>query len=156
PGWLARCVDGRPAAAGGDVPALHVSQPPLPQALHGGQRHAPRPVRPEQFRRRLAIPEDTGARQPPAAPAHAGARQRGADDSLLQFVERSALISYASSARLEGLLREGAGAAGYPEAFGLARRLRLVAQLIKAGLQTAIYYTQLGGFDTHANQLGQH
>ena len=38
----------------------------------------------------------------------------------------------------------------------MARRLRLIAQLIKAGLTTSIYYTRLGGFDTHANQLGQH
>src|SRR5438270_9479874 len=46
--------------------------------------------------------------------------------------------------------------AGYPEGFGLARRLKLIAQLIKAGLTTSLYYTQLGGFDTHANQLGTH
>jgi uncharacterized protein (DUF1501 family) len=72
----------------------------------------------------------------------------------LQFVERSAVLTYTSSARLETVVA-GAGA-GYPEGYGLARRLRLIAQLIKAGLTTSIYYTQLGGFDTHANQLGTH
>ena len=48
------------------------------------------------------------------------------------------------------------GVGGYPEFFGLAQRFRLIARLIKAGLTTSLYYTQLGGFDTHANQLGQH
>ena len=44
----------------------------------------------------------------------------------------------------------------YPEFYGLARRLRLIAQLIKAGLSTPIYYTHLDGFDTHSGQLQQH
>src|SRR5262249_10206429 len=57
---------------------------------------------------------------------------------------------------LEAALKGSAGVAGYPEFFGLAQRLRLIAQLIKAGLTTSIYYTQLDGFDTHANQLNSH
>jgi uncharacterized protein (DUF1501 family) len=32
----------------------------------------------------------------------------------------------------------------------------LLARLIRAGLSTSIYYTQLGGFDTHAEQLYRH
>ncbi len=44
----------------------------------------------------------------------------------------------------------------YPEFYGLARRLRLISQLIKAGLSTSIYYTHLDGFDTHSGQLQQH
>ena len=32
----------------------------------------------------------------------------------------------------------------------------MIAQLIKGGLSTAIYYTHLDGFDTHSNQLQQH
>ncbi len=42
------------------------------------------------------------------------------------------------------------------DSYALARRLRLIARMIKAGLSTSIYYTQLGGFDTHAEQLNQH
>jgi len=155
PGWLARGLDQR-AAVGGDVPALHVSEALLPQALHGGQRHVPSLANLEQFRRRLGIPEGGGAAEQRTALDQVGNRQGGTDDSLLQFVERSTLITYASSARLEEVMRQGGGATGYPEFYGLARRLRLVAQLIKAGLQTSIYYTQIGGFDTHANQLNAH
>src|SRR5207249_5891675 len=83
-------------------------------------------------------------------------QQQGDPGSLLQFVERSTLITYTSSARLEGILNGKAAPTGYPDFYGLAQRLRLIAQLIKAGLTTSIYYTQIGGFDTHANQLGTH
>jgi uncharacterized protein (DUF1501 family) len=155
PGWLARTLD-QVAAAGGDVPALHISESLLPQALHGGQRHVPSLASLEQFRRRLGIPEEAGAAEQRTALDQIGNRQRGGPDSLLQFVERSTLITYASSARLEEVMRQGGAATGYPEFFGLARRMRLIAQLIKAGLGTSIYYTQIGGFDTHANQLNTH
>jgi uncharacterized protein (DUF1501 family) len=74
----------------------------------------------------------------------------------LQFVERSQVLTYASSARLENILKGRTDAAAYPNGYGLANRLKLVAQLIKTGLTTPLYYTQLTGFDTHADQLGQH
>jgi uncharacterized protein (DUF1501 family) len=157
PGWLARCLDRRADAPGGDTPALHISESLLPQALHGGQRHVPSLASLEQFRRRLGIPEAAGAAEQRAALDRVGGQQRGAAGSLLQFVERSSLITYASSARLESVMRQpGQASTGYPEFYGLARRLKLVAQLIKAGMGTTIYYTQLGGFDTHANQLNNH
>jgi uncharacterized protein (DUF1501 family) len=83
--------------------------------------------------------------------------ERGEPGSLLQFVERCSLITYASSARLERVRDDGsAKGAEYPEFYGLARRLRLIAQLVKAGLSTPIYYTHQDGFDTHSGQLNQH
>jgi uncharacterized protein (DUF1501 family) len=111
----------------------------------------------EQFRRRLGVPEAAG----PAAQAEALDRlvrqERGEPGSLLQFVERCSLITYASSARLEHLRHDQSAARpNYPEFYGLARRLQLIAQMIQAGLTTAIYYTQLDGFDTHSGQLPQH
>src|SRR5262249_2692727 len=36
----------------------------------------------------------------------------------------------------------------------LARQLSMVAQMIRAGLKTRVYYVQHGGFDTHAGQGG--
>ena len=43
----------------------------------------------------------------------------------------------------------------YPET-ALAQRLKTVAQLIDAGLGTRVYYLDLDGFDTHANQAAAH
>lgn len=44
----------------------------------------------------------------------------------------------------------------YPINNPLARNLETVARLIKGQLGSKIYHVTLGGFDTHANQLGQH
>jgi uncharacterized protein (DUF1501 family) len=155
PGWLARAVDEK-NVLGGDAPALHISPELLPQALYGSQRQAPSLLSLEQFRRHLGVPEGAGAKAQRAALDAVAGQQRGGAGSLLQFVERSTVLTYASSARLEGVLKEQKATSGYPEFYGLARRLKLVAQLIKAGLGTSLYYTQLGGFDTHANQQFQH
>jgi uncharacterized protein (DUF1501 family) len=38
----------------------------------------------------------------------------------------------------------------------LARQLAIVAELIAGGLETPVYLTSIGGFDTHANQAGSH
>ena len=38
----------------------------------------------------------------------------------------------------------------------LSKNLSWMAKLIKGGLNSKIYYTSLGGFDTHKNQLQQH
>lgn len=156
PGWLARALD-RCAVAGGDAPALHVhDELPLARALVGGKHTIPSLDRLEQFRRRIGVPEGTDADRQRAALDRLGRQERGEPGSLLQFVERSTLITYASSARLEGLQKEAAGASGYPDYYGLARRLKLIAQLVKAGLGTSIYYTHLDGFDTHADQPRRH
>ncbi len=169
PGWLARAIDGRGASAsgsgkgsgsssGGDAPGLHIHESfPLPQALAGGHQVVPSLARLEQFRRRLGMPAGSEAAAQIDALDLLAHQDRGEPGSLLQFVERCSVITYASSARLERV-QQGAAAAGdgYPEFYGLARRLKLIAQLVKAGLSTPIYYTHLDGFDTHSGQLATH
>lgn len=157
PGWLARAIDASPARPGDDAPALHIARQALPQALRGGRQHVPSLATLEQFHRRLGMPENLGtADQRAALDAIAGGGGAGGDNPLLQFVTRSTLVSYASSARLESVLKNDEDTQPYPEDYGLAQRLKLIASLIRSGLSTPIYYTQLGGFDTHANQLYSH
>jgi uncharacterized protein (DUF1501 family) len=156
PGWLARALDRR-AAAGGDAPALHVHDRfPLARALAGGKHTIPSLDRLEQFRRRIGVPDGADAVRQREALDRLSRQERGEPGSLLQFVERSSLITYASSARLGALQKDAPTAPGYPEYHDLARRLRMIAQLIKAGLTTSIYYTHLDGFDTHAGQSSSH
>ena len=157
PGWLARAIDHRPAPQGDSV-ALHIHDAmPLPGALSGGQQVIPSLDRLEQFRRRLGVPGDAAPDIQVAALDELARQELGAPGSLLQFVERCSVITYASSARLSQLQKnQSADESSYPEFYSLARRLRLIAQLIKAGLSTAIYYTHLDGFDTHSSQLQQH
>ena len=52
--------------------------------------------------------------------------------------------------------RRSAAKVDYPDFYGLARRLRLIAQLVKAGLSTPIPDARLDGFDTHSGQLQRH
>jgi uncharacterized protein (DUF1501 family) len=161
PGWLARAIDRRSgggSGSGGDAPGLHIHESfPLPQALAGGRQVVPSMARLEQFRRRLGLPQGPEAAAQIDALDRLAKKERGEPGSLLQFVERCSLITYASSARLERVHQDSAaGRVEYPDFYGLARRLRLIAQLIKAGLTTPIYYTHLDGFDTHAGQLQTH
>jgi uncharacterized protein (DUF1501 family) len=154
-GWLNRCLEQRTRSVL-DTPALHISDSELPQALAGRDLHVPTLTCLEKVRRRLGLPDGPAAQEQRAALDKITRQPCGQPGSPLQFIQRSALATYASSSRLEEVLRTGpTSAMGYPD-FGLAKPLSLIAQLIKAGLTTSIYYTQLGGFDTHLNQVGSH
>ena len=157
PGWLARAIDHRPRPEG-DAPGLHIHESfPLPGSLAGGRQVIPSLARLEQFRRRLGVPEGSDPGAQAEALDRLARQDRGEPGSLLQFVERCSVITYASSARLERVHQDQtSSASSYPQFYGLAQRLRLVSQLIKAGLSTAIYYTHLDGFDTHSGQLQRH
>jgi uncharacterized protein (DUF1501 family) len=152
-GWLARAMDETIRPEGGDVPAFHVGNEETPQALRGGQRPVSSMSNLEEFRRRLGVSAADGEAGQRAALGGIAERASLSDDPLLQFVARSAVTSYASTARLERIADDTG--ARYPE-YELARRLRLIARLIRAEMATPIYYTQLGGFDTHADQLNTH
>ena len=84
----------------------------------------------------------------------------GSGSPLLQFLRQSDSDARAKSERVEAVFKETDGSADYPQS-GLARDLRTVAQLIRADIGIRIFFTELGGggiggFDNHANQLGNH
>ncbi len=74
---------------------------------------------------------------------------------LADLVKQAARETYRSAARLREIAANYNTPVNYP-ATGLAGRLKLVAQLIAAGVPERIYYTSLGGFDTHSDQARQH
>ncbi len=65
----------------------------------------------------------------------------------------------ARSIRYAEIIKEKADSvqnlATYPNN-NLGRQLAIVAELIAGGLETPVYLTSVGGFDTHANQAGSH
>jgi uncharacterized protein (DUF1501 family) len=153
-GWLGRVIDDRPRTAGSDSPALHVGNRVLPLALRAKRTEVPSLESLEQYR--LQVAGGAGDRRALRNALDQVARlDRAADDPLLGFMRRSTLAAYDSSKRLEQVVLPSAGKSKYP-AYGLARRLELIAQIVKAGFGTRIFYTSLDGFDTHANQLGTH
>ncbi len=59
--------------------------------------------------------------------------------------------------RIIGAWTAGTNMATYPAAAGgqnLPAQLKIVARLIKGGLKTRVYWVSMGGFDTHATQVG--
>lgn len=79
--------------------------------------------------------------------------------ALLQHVRASLAMAQAHARQLEDT-RPTASAATYPDC-GLGHDLRTVARLIRAETRIQIFSVELGGggiggFDNHANQLGNH
>lgn len=151
-GWLGRVLDAHPPRPGADLPALAIG-PRTGLALKARTTEAPSLDSLEQYRLRLA--GDEAAKRTERDALDRLARLDRGDDPLLGFVRRSTLVAYDSSKRLEQVAAQK-GESKYPQNYGLARRLELIAQIVKAGFGTRIYYTTLDGFDTHANQLASH
>ncbi len=74
---------------------------------------------------------------------------------LLDFVQRTATNTYASSRRLQDVGRNYEPRVPYPNS-ALANHLRLAAQLIDGGLGARLFYVTMDGFDTHAGQGAPH
>ncbi|MEO1130120.1 MAG: DUF1501 domain-containing protein [Planctomycetota bacterium] len=68
------------------------------------------------------------------------------------FLTRTAMDAQVASAKIRRAV-DTDPLVRYPNS-GLARQLAMVASMIRAGLETRVYYVSLGGFDTHAGQGG--
>lgn len=147
-GWLGRALDGDAALL-----ALHIDDAALPLALRGTRADVPSVGTIEDFR--LAANGDARVRRALGALLESGkgvaGRGAAADDA--EYIRRTAVSACENARRLEAL-PHGADE-GYP-GYGLARRLREISQLIAAEYGPRIFYTSLGGFDTHARQKTVH
>lgn len=72
----------------------------------------------------------------------------------LQFLRTAISQTNAYGAVITEAANMGGNTATYPES-NLANQLKNVALLIAGGLQTRVYVVNIGGFDTHANQVQQ-
>jgi uncharacterized protein (DUF1501 family) len=70
----------------------------------------------------------------------------------LKFMRQIAAQSIKYSDIIRTKANAGKNQVTYPS-LGIGPQLRIVASLITGGLQTPIYLTTIGGFDTHANQV---
>ncbi len=71
----------------------------------------------------------------------------------LAFIKTTIQQSNAYASQVLSSFEKGNNLAVYPANNRLADQLKVVAQLISGGLKTKIYVVNLGGFDTHANQV---
>jgi uncharacterized protein (DUF1501 family) len=149
-GWLGRMVESRKNAPGSDPAAIHLGSEKQPFALMSRNVRVPSIRTLEQFR--LQGTDDVAFRK--AVQELADAR-RGEDNDLLNFVQSSTSSAISASERLSTSLKSYRSSVNYPEN-ALGQQLKTVAQLIGSGLQTSVYYVQLGGFDTHSQQPAVH
>src|SRR5205823_2325251 len=115
-----------------------------PLALSGAPARVPSITSIEDFQLKLADKAGESVIEDAAKTKRAG---------LLDFVQKTALNTYASSQKLQEIGKNYEPKVPYP-ATGLANRMKLCAQLIDAGLGARIFYVSVDGFDTHANQGG--
>jgi len=156
-GWLGRAVDSIWSANETDTRAVFVGPIARPFGLNAENAIVPsiRSLRDLTTGQMPGYPKDQSAKKDTAVHARVDK-----DNPLLDFSRRSTLNAYGNSQRIEAAARAGAKTGKYPS-FQLAWSFRTIAQLIRADVGIRIFFTELGGggiggFDNHANQLGNH
>ncbi len=74
------------------------------------------------------------------------------DNPQLDFVRKVANSVTEGSDEIQKAIAKSTTENSYPKT-GLSKNLEWIARLIKGNLNSKVYYTSLGGFDTHDNQL---
>jgi uncharacterized protein (DUF1501 family) len=154
-GWLGRAAVEINDTSGG-VPVLHLGANGLPLALAGAPSGGAVSIK-DQSSFRLDMGGGSAKRNQSrrkllddlAKPA----TKTGGDD-LLEFVQRRQVQTLTAVERLRELL-EGPNAV-QAQGGGLNQKLQLIAGLIAKGFGTRIFYANLDGFDTHAEQGPTH
>jgi uncharacterized protein (DUF1501 family) len=157
-GWLGRYFDN--CCQGAD-PATGVSiGNQTPQAFSATTPLGISLKNPHQFRfadgagvEDEAEPEMKGTNEGGSIGALAG--NTNSDLGALDYIERVALDAQVSSDKIAEIAARHRNAPAYPKS-KLGQDLSLIAQLIAGEMPTRVYYAGMGGFDTHANQSGQH
>ena len=150
-GWLGHYVDHVLRGTEGLLKAVNIG-PELPQALVADDEVIPSIQSIDDFRIRTdpntpfdAKMEEEIIRQLNAVKNEAPA---------MQYLSRQATNAIIEADQIRKVVANYKPDADYP--YGLGQQLRLIAQLITGNFGTKLFYCQTGGFDTHANQLGQH
>ncbi|HVP72479.1 MAG TPA: DUF1501 domain-containing protein, partial [Phycisphaerales bacterium] len=100
------------------------------------------------------LSKDGALKQPYQDINRAGQLQGVDENSQLGFLTRTALDAQLASDRIRAAVAKRP-LVQYPNS-QLARQLQMVGAMIRDGMKTRVYYVSMGGFDTHANQVGSH
>lgn len=146
-GWIGKALKQKPCGA------FHVADgnESAPLALNGAAARVPSITSLEDFQ--LKTTAASGKDNKNQKKLIESAAKMPSKPGLLDFVQKTALSTYASSQRLQEIGKNYQPKEPYPQT-GLANRLKLAAQLIDAGLGARIFYVSIDGFDTHANEGG--
>lgn len=149
-GWLAHYMDHALRGTENPMKAVNVGSE-LPLALVGDGPPVPS----------IQSMDDYSVRLDNASPAEAEVRRKIIRDlnaahgsPALQFLSRQALNAIVSADQVHEMKNKYHPDAEYNG--GFAKQLQLIAQFISNNLGTRLFYCQVGGFDTHANQPNGH
>ena len=140
-GWLGRLADQLAHDDPLAIPAMSLDDEQLPLCLRAEHTLAPSVRDPEGFQldgdaQRISLAQRELCR--PAAEGDLG------------FLQRAACSAFEAAERMQSLQRRQR-AESYPEGV-LARKLRLISDLVQGGFGTRLFQLSLGGFDTHSRQ----
>lgn len=142
-GWLGRAMDSRPnSLSNGNPDSILLGSENPPVALRGRRSTSVS----------LADLSDLQLRNEVQLRSAANSDQ----DDLLSFTRRATLEARATADLIEEAAGSSAGDKSHYPDTQLASRLGSIAQLIKAGFNTPMYYAIQSGYDTHAVQLPLH
>lgn len=151
-GWIGKALRGIPGAASFHLANANES---APLALTGAPVRVPSIRSLEDFQLRVEASSNRDRQSLRAVIESTAAPASSSNGNLLDFVQRTAVNTFASSRRLEQLGRSYQPRVPYPNT-PLGNHLRLAAQLIDGGLGARLFYTSLDNFDTHAAQALAH
>jgi uncharacterized protein (DUF1501 family) len=145
-GWIGQALDADRKAGDGSPAAQFLGTGSMPTALRS------RGARASAIRR---LEDVVLMNKMGGTPTTAEELLPGGD--LGEFVRRSTLDAYATSERVTQVLQSKDQSVNYP-ATGLGNQLRTVAQLLKSGVGTRVFYTSqpFNVYDTHSAQLEPH
>jgi uncharacterized protein (DUF1501 family) len=150
-GWLGHYVDHMLRGTEGLLKAVNIG-PELPQALVADEEVVPSIQSVDDFRIRTdtATPRDSKMEEEIIRQLNAVKQTNPA----MEYLSRQATDAIIEADQIRKVVTGYKPDADYPG--GLGSNLKLIAQLISGQLGTKLFYCQTSGFDTHANQPGQH
>lgn len=150
-GWIGRAVDCGYQGDANPMLSIAVGADRTPRMLAGRDHSGIAFNRPESFaykaagkdRRRAELYQRLAEEQAMPGPTNLG------------FVSTATADANQSSEKIRALTLNYKPKAEYPQT-SLGNNLRVIAGLIAGGLTTRVFFTQLGGFDTHGGQRQRH
>lgn len=146
-GWLGRYLDG---LKDHETAGIHLGEDKQPLAIVADKARCPSISSPEKFRL-----QDGGAPEVKEAITQNANAQRENKGDLLSFLQTSTTSALSASERISKALEAPSRGTSYPD-HALGKKFKTAAQLIAAEMPTRVYYFDLDGFDTHAQQPDAH
>jgi uncharacterized protein (DUF1501 family) len=141
-GWLGRAADAFHHGGASGPDAIYVGDEAIPVAIRGRRSQA------------VSLEDETDLQL--LAPVDAAGRQTPLTDDLSSFVTRTVDRSFDAAQRFRETEAKAAADSGSYPSSELARKLQLIARLIKLGGGARVYYVSQPGYDTHSAQLNTH